>query len=456
MANGSPWFPAGAGQGRVMARRSFNSPTSGKNLKRAMSIPPILSLPPEITQRIFREALPIGPPTFGPPRLLSQQAPLLVTQICRQWRDIGLHTPELWQSLSIDPSIVSVNRALVALWMSRANNRPRDITFNTQDPDVAADLLEESMAYCDKWRDVKLVLPIDSFPALASHHGPFPILRSLSLSLNDEVWEGDQRITILGAPLLREVTLADFPFLTVDIAWGQLTTLKMTASVVSAGLSVLRRASSLVNLHFALIDPRRAPLAVPPFVLPSLTHLKTSGKSILPALTVPSLEQLDIRGLGSFGEMESLTDPLRALLERSACPLKRLLFRVPDITADEFRSLLQAIASVEDLTLTFQFPTGLDELVTVLQSRDVLPRLTALRITDASRTGQNPMMLFALLETLNARRDTVEGQANLELFTISIQNPRVPTFTEMLEFGNLADKGLHVRVVTPAGVLMDR
>ncbi|KAJ7745472.1 hypothetical protein DFH07DRAFT_17623 [Mycena maculata] len=56
---------------------------------------PVLTLPTEITTEIFTCCLPKTP---RDPR--SCDAPLLLTRICQQWRDIALSTPRLWTTVS--------------------------------------------------------------------------------------------------------------------------------------------------------------------------------------------------------------------------------------------------------------------------------------------------------------------------------------------------------------------
>ncbi|KAJ6610649.1 hypothetical protein B0H10DRAFT_1648235, partial [Mycena sp. CBHHK59/15] len=53
---------------------------------------PVLSLPTEITMEIFRRCIHPG----SAPRPSPAKAPLLLAQICRQWRQIALNTPDLW------------------------------------------------------------------------------------------------------------------------------------------------------------------------------------------------------------------------------------------------------------------------------------------------------------------------------------------------------------------------
>ncbi|KAJ6450651.1 hypothetical protein C8R45DRAFT_771714, partial [Mycena sanguinolenta] len=52
---------------------------------------PVLSLPTEITTRIFVECLPDDGATP-----LAECAPLLLMRVCRQWKDITLSSCQLW------------------------------------------------------------------------------------------------------------------------------------------------------------------------------------------------------------------------------------------------------------------------------------------------------------------------------------------------------------------------
>ncbi|KAJ7140755.1 hypothetical protein C8R44DRAFT_530102, partial [Mycena epipterygia] len=53
---------------------------------------PVLTLPDDITSRIFVECL----PTHGRVRPSPRNAPLILSQICRQWREIALSISDLW------------------------------------------------------------------------------------------------------------------------------------------------------------------------------------------------------------------------------------------------------------------------------------------------------------------------------------------------------------------------
>ncbi|KAJ6589948.1 hypothetical protein DFH09DRAFT_976477 [Mycena vulgaris] len=323
------------------------------------------------------------------------------------------------------------------------------------------------MVYSQEWRHVELRLPIDSFLDLAAYSGPFPLLRSLSLSIyTRHMFDHEQTITIRGAPLLRKVTLTDFPFLTSDISWEQLTILKVTTHNTALAISALQRCSNLVDLEFSSgVLGRPPPLTIPPFTLPSLQSLSMTGRSILRFLTLPSLEQLNMHG--SSGVMWSFTESLLALLQRSACPLKRLSFRVPpDITTNAFRTFLLAAAPIVELKLMFgNMGTSALPLIAVFQTAELLPGLTALhisalRITDVANTTT----FRHLLDMLRARRTPVAGRALLQSFSLSLgllsarfwaAPTSAPPQGVIAEFNALADDGLRIRIANDT-VLMDR
>ncbi|KAJ6450678.1 hypothetical protein C8R45DRAFT_848855 [Mycena sanguinolenta] len=87
---------------------------------------PVLSLPAEITSRIFVECLPdnVSPSTA--------HAPLLLTRVCRQWEDIALSTCQLWSSLHLDSfsaEHITAPDGTLQTWFSRARACPLSLTI---------------------------------------------------------------------------------------------------------------------------------------------------------------------------------------------------------------------------------------------------------------------------------------------------------------------------------------
>ncbi|KAJ7120207.1 hypothetical protein C8R44DRAFT_623999, partial [Mycena epipterygia] len=85
---------------------------------------PVLSLPPEITSLIFIHCVPFPEASF--PRPSPLDAPLLLAQICRQWRDIAINTQELWQSVAF---VDTRSLELIKIWLSRSGNHPLNFSL---------------------------------------------------------------------------------------------------------------------------------------------------------------------------------------------------------------------------------------------------------------------------------------------------------------------------------------
>ncbi|KAJ6498136.1 hypothetical protein C8R47DRAFT_1317918 [Mycena vitilis] len=388
-----------------------------------MATVPILALPVVITQQIMRDIVADSIAANGRfPLPRFTEPPLSLGRVSQQWRNISQQTPELWQSIRIDDSTPTVPPQVLGLWATRAGALPLKIQLVTDDDQRGDALMVGSIASSLRWQELHLSLPVSSFSALVTHHGPFPALRKVSLSLNTNIISEDTTITILNAPLLRTVILREFPFLSVDAAWNQLTTVDMNTHDGEAGISALRHCTTLQTLRFSLMA-MRPPVAgaIAPCTLPSLRHLANNGSSILPFVTVPSLMRLDIWGPGFSGGMMPLNQDLAALLARSGCTLQRLSFRMPPaITAAELEVFLHAVPSVTDFEFTTHFTGVLANVRAVLAG--VLPRLDTLRVVYGPREQES---LDPLLAALHARRAVVAGQAMLETFHLRVLRPAV-------------------------------
>ncbi|KAJ7610582.1 hypothetical protein DFH06DRAFT_1246126 [Mycena polygramma] len=79
-----------------LRQHALNTKQHELETKLSLIVYPVLTLPPEITARFFVACLP-----DGCVRPCSKSAPLLLAQICHQWREIAISTPELWASPAI-------------------------------------------------------------------------------------------------------------------------------------------------------------------------------------------------------------------------------------------------------------------------------------------------------------------------------------------------------------------
>ncbi|PAV15826.1 hypothetical protein PNOK_0868400 [Pyrrhoderma noxium] len=110
-------------------------------------------IPVELLSEIFRHCLPTEGVGHSTPNPLN--APLLLSSVCRSWRDIALSTHGLWTDIFLAhmPDKIENGMRLLELWISRSGALPMDIQlafgsahFNSEnlnpdpDPDSESDL----------------------------------------------------------------------------------------------------------------------------------------------------------------------------------------------------------------------------------------------------------------------------------------------------------------------------
>ncbi|TDL25754.1 hypothetical protein BD410DRAFT_606722 [Rickenella mellea] len=85
-------------------------------------------LPPELWSNIFLDCLPFHP-SFA-----ALKAPLLLTHVCRHWRDVALSTPTLWSNISLTGGIESITDTTLIrfdMWLERSRSCPLSIDLPT-------------------------------------------------------------------------------------------------------------------------------------------------------------------------------------------------------------------------------------------------------------------------------------------------------------------------------------
>ncbi|KAJ6466405.1 hypothetical protein C8R45DRAFT_877152 [Mycena sanguinolenta] len=265
---------------------------------------PVLSLPPEITSRIFVECL----PDRGASALVGS-APLLLMRVCRRWKDIALSTPQLWSSLCIESCSgdkIMVRRGTfrgLETWFSRAGECPLslDMRFNRQ---KVSDLEQ---------------LDLSSF---------YPRLCRLHASLPD----ADIKDIMKNAPLLAELhwwpqssgNVIDLHGFTSNT----ITTLRIDSfdplSAVEF-ITIIQNFPALCDLTCNVKvkpDERRH---TPPLTFPGLSSLCLFGRWEYAALPIYVLELLTLPHLGTL-RCESFLEPdvVIPFLTRSNCVIRML------------------------------------------------------------------------------------------------------------------------------------
>ncbi|KAJ7604835.1 hypothetical protein DFH06DRAFT_1068165 [Mycena polygramma] len=406
---------------------------------------PVLSLPPEITSLVFTYCL---PESTSLPQPSPLKAPLLLAQICRQWRDIAIATPELWQSIGlIDTRSVGVFET----WLARSGNHPLDLSLHCVDPDRAGSLIDVCIPHAHRWRDVGLALPIGLLTRL-ENLPPMPVLRRISLSLagpfrrerSDS--EAECPIPLLTVPRLCDADISTYPDLRFDLPWGQLATLTLAKLEVAECFAIFNRCPDLVTLDISTTSQITTALAIgdEPIALPLLESFtfSTGFCSVIHRLRLPRLSHLHIRE--TIAANTTHTSCLQALIQHSAAPIQRLSLTLKYPASDTISCILAAMPpSLRTLELHCGNATHIAPILAALQP-PALPTLTALSITGGRVFDADYDAFPALLQ---ARVDT------LREFTLLIQTyerpdavREVPLHMRALpRFRALADGGMKIR-----------
>ncbi|KAJ7479766.1 hypothetical protein FB451DRAFT_1086331, partial [Mycena latifolia] len=329
---------------------------------------PVLTLPFEITSHIFLHSIAQNkqPSQYTPP--------LLLTQICRQWRAIALATPNLWRSIIICRKQGDIHsETLLHMWLQRSASLPISLHFRSLDGAQMQSLIDASLLHCPRWEEIQ----VSSCANLAGSQKSFPILRKVKFQSHN--LEAPPTITILDAPILREAAItlntSDTPFhgFDVQLPWGQLTSLTLqTFEFVAECLPILSQCSELRTLIHHTIYPAdddTATFRQPHVELSSLQSLHVGRYPIVTHLTLPGLRQLTW-----LGTLAPAIEPFRALVSRSHCQLQQLtivLYSFHNKTqTEELQRFYQLFPTITSLKLR---GAALHNSVDSLFSSDVLP-----------------------------------------------------------------------------------
>ncbi|KAJ7177094.1 hypothetical protein C8R46DRAFT_1346969 [Mycena filopes] len=395
---------------------------------------PILSIPTEITAEILMRSC--DPSSWDP-----LKGPLVLTQICHQWREIAIHTPALWCSVHLT---TRSSLELLHLWLARSGNAPLNLTLHTWGAQAAPEpLLLASALHAHRWQDVRFALPLASYYSLDL--GTLPMLRSASLDLSHySIDEPATGVVKLDAPLLREAYLRVPTGVQVDLLWSQLTSLTLPSIDLTECISTLRGCPDLVKL--SVITLGRAPLHTEPVVLHALESLECNltDAPVLAHLTLPRLHALSFTQAVEHPNALFLTNCIR----RSAAPLRVLSLACHGLTVETLTAYLTAVSDcVSDLELTGVVPA---HLLAALTPTTILPHLKVLRLR-GSPPSKHPDYQH-IIDALHARLRPAPPRVALDEFRVHFSVHRsfltqrsMPTASTIAQFRALAAAGLKVK-----------
>ncbi|PPQ96164.1 hypothetical protein CVT26_004800 [Gymnopilus dilepis] len=267
-------------------------------------------------------------------------APLVLSSVCRLWRDIVLGLPRLWASPKIflrSEERLSSQREILRQWLQRSGKVPLRISIfcpSEWKPEGMATLLR--LLDAKRLKTLCLIVPKIFYPVIYQTLTEMPSLQCLELFPLRNDREGPLKFVLPDSAEVLELRIQNILVADVRAAWGNLTVFEMKHIDTDEAFEVLRRATRLQKC--TLIDitrtrPRQVNYAISlrPLVHQCLNDLELHSSDakelefILLHLELPSLEHFvfsDTTRLGAHDGPHVL--PLHPLLSFFALPQRRL------------------------------------------------------------------------------------------------------------------------------------
>ncbi|KAJ7190883.1 hypothetical protein GGX14DRAFT_407641 [Mycena pura] len=420
--------------------------TRERDLEAALAsvVYPVLTLPPEITSRIFLKCL----PSHGRVQPSATKAPLVLAQVCRHWRDVALATARLWSSIDLKFEFGRRNIPdngtipLLRTWLSRAKRSPISLTLHRP---ISMEVLSVIPSYAGQLSRLELAASDRDYDALRTTSSDFPVLRDLAMTYHGS---GPGPFSIFrNAPALREIRLpyTSFPNGVLFQSYASLHTLQLGEISVATLVDMLTDNPQLLHLDIGIsgYTPFDYTGVVP--VTANLESLVIQKREDAPA---PDLPLLDYLTLPKLRRLELHHPPqLQALSSfriRSAFILEHLALQVS--TKEEVLKLMRILPDFSGIiSLDLDTYVYLDYLAYALKDPTLLPRLRSLRLNSWRDSIDYVSLVWCLRIRYREKRV-------LKSFTLSFDNPvcelgGLPTDDLILaELESLVADGLKVQI----------
>ncbi|KAJ7069484.1 hypothetical protein C8F01DRAFT_1112897 [Mycena amicta] len=354
-------------------------------------ISPMRRVPEDILREIFEYCMSTGPFAL----VDATRAPLLLTRICRHWRQIAHSMPTLWSSIHIPGSsfsqpggiggMLSFNSDVVAAWLNRTKGTNQALSISMSFRSVNQTL---GLSFADVFpRLRRLELTLESGdnlymqPFLRQKARDLPRLECLKIDSKEDsgpnFWPNS---VILGLPTLRIVSLrirAD-P-MKLPLPWSEL---------VELDLRCFFSATSLAAVFVGGLS-----------VADALDVLRQCTRLRICTLQVTRGGQFQPRAVASVAELQELTVTdaifLPQFLERVDAPnLRRLTLTPKAGREDEDRA-----AVLRGFQAHAPHLTGVDLVVTLFNTQTLtaflgmVPALRELVLRAGTTRGEGPTVL---------------------------------------------------------------
>ncbi|KAK7053658.1 F-box domain-containing protein [Favolaschia claudopus] len=343
-------------------------------------------LPPEILLTIFQYS---SPPFTEPcPCYVERQGPLLVSQVCRRWRNVALSSQSLWSF----PTIYAENNQIPSQMnrhLARAGTADLHPALYASEKNVKsfAKLLAPLAATSDRWVSALIAFDWvyfeDEIGAVHDHVGR---LEELQI---EGFWGGDDeedhpfaeegKLTAFSiAPRLRKLRVKGVcePTVSLGLPWHQLTDYRGLGTAYDH-IEVLKCCQNLVRLHLMFSEPASIVDDAPVLVeLPHLTDLHLGESALLRVMSLPKLHTLAVQRIPEGTEAVDALLPLLELIQREPPPnLSSLSLVGSTLVTPTLISILELLPVLDTLRLPLRRcnTTALNEIFTRLTVKPLHP-----------------------------------------------------------------------------------
>ncbi|KAG6834980.1 hypothetical protein H0H93_005946 [Arthromyces matolae] len=364
--------------------------------------------------------------------------PVLLSHVCKQWRDITTSNPLLWSSFFVLCNLKTQTLELIKLWLERSADMPLDITFKECLVDLKADeewskppqnpmtpqVMELLTAQAHRWKTIDFEfslqissvlqeMPVDSFKILESAN--FRSRRATNVRFDgvgplEKVWPAFHSSPMFhSAHYEMEYVRANL----LEIPWSRLTSVDVVVPILDL-FTVLSECQNLVKLVYTdplarypshVLQDRDQPRPdMKPVVLPSLRHLSMTVCSppdeIFQNFTLPNLTSVHIRQNNIWLKRP---DPyaFTNLLTRSECNLRSFSYNsLGSPVAEELLTEILASPSlsfVENLSIDVHLTNTFADWIVDGPGKTALPRLQTLQFV---RSMMEPGTLGKVVSTM--------------------------------------------------------
>ncbi|KAK1231506.1 hypothetical protein PQX77_005371 [Marasmius sp. AFHP31] len=330
---------------------------------------PIRKLPPEVLRRIFGFAS--DQSYFG---IICNSASFRLSSVCSRWRDVALHSPELWADICVS---LDYEKAFKPAQLSLARSHTHPLALKLEGgqeiPPESDELLSLLYRHCDRWREVDLTeMCMEYIEDTMAPFGDTPLLKSAAChwGLADRIVGG----IISDAPRLCSIKLRSSDTVhhldmdndcspALETFLEALRRGSKLESIFLHGLAGLILNNGRQDVYMSLSEPVKPVVSNISSLSARLSNAQSFSNTLYDmfrSTTLPSLQTLELCLVPAYEFLrkkdyhfpQGLHPPtFHAFLERSNCNITTLALEGMNLSDRDVINLLQHTRSLHTFTL---------------------------------------------------------------------------------------------------------